>query len=162
MNSSDPTPSRTSDHAQEIARIREFAQERPDLIFTMVERQIGVLHTRAQILLTLSGIVISTTGFSGRIIAGTNLWAQIAIIAGVGLVLLAAVVVVWGVLGLHWLTQQPGANLNEWLHSALSYRDRKTLAYRNGMALMILGLTLYVIAIAIMLALPTVGGLPAR
>ncbi|MGB7156722.1 MAG: hypothetical protein WBD40_01570 [Tepidisphaeraceae bacterium] len=40
-----------------------------------------VLHNRAQVLLALCGIVVTTTGFSGRLVAGTNAAAQWLIIA---------------------------------------------------------------------------------
>jgi hypothetical protein len=131
-------------------------------IMTMLERQFVVLHNRAQVLLTLCGIVISTTGFSGRVIAGTNALAQALIVGGVALVLLSAAIVVWGVLHLRWLTMQSGEDTRAWLLTSLDYRDRKTNAYRVGIVVMLIGLTLYVGAIAVMLIYPHVNGLPAR
>jgi len=146
----------------ECARIaREFDSSFASTM-TMLERQFTVLHNRAQLLLTLCGIVISTTGFSGRVIAGTNSVAQWLIIVGIGLVLLSAVVVVSGVLHLRWLTLQPGENYVAWLHESLSYRDKKTGWYRAGIVLMLIGLTFYVAAISVMLLYPHVDGLPAR
>jgi hypothetical protein len=147
---------------EESQRILREYERRFEPIMTMLERQFTVLHNRAQVLLTLCGIVISTTGFSGRIIAGTNRSAQLFIIAGVALVLLAAAVVVWGVLHLRWLTLQPGNSIEEWLQTSLEYRDRKTESYRVGITLMLIGLVLYAGAIAIMLRFPHEGGLPAR
>jgi hypothetical protein len=148
---------------QEAARIlREYEGKEFEGIMVMLERQFLVLHNRAQVLLALGGIIISTTGFSGRIIAGTNALAQGLIIAGVALVLLSAAVVVWGVLHLRWLTLQPGDTLEAWLRTCLDYRDLKTKAYRVGIVLMLLGITLYCAAIAVMLANPHVDGLPAR
>jgi len=41
--------------------------------YEIVERQLGVLVLRAQVMLSLSGIVITVTGFSGRAIAETKL-----------------------------------------------------------------------------------------
>ena len=38
----------------------------------MVERQLSVLVLRTQVMLSLSGIVITVTGFSGRAIAQTS------------------------------------------------------------------------------------------
>jgi len=140
---------------QECARIlQQFGPDRIEAIMTMLERQFTVLHNRTQVMLGLCGIVITTTGFSGRIIAGTNLAAQILIISGLALVLLSAAVVVWGVLHLRWLTQQPGEDVRAWLMAALTYRDRKTDSYRVGVALLLVGLTVYVVAIAIMLVYP--------
>jgi hypothetical protein len=140
---------------QECARIlQQFGPDRVEAIMAMLERQFTVLHNRTQVILGLCGIVITTTGFSGRIIAGTNLAAQVLIINGIALVLLAAAVVVWGVLHLRWLTQQPGDDVKTWLMTTLAYRDRKTDSYRVGVALLLVGLTLYVAALAIMLLHP--------
>ena len=131
-------------------------------IMPMLERQFAVLHNRAQVLLVLVGVVISTTGFSGRLIAGTNAYSQWLIVAGVGLCLLAAVVVVSGVLHLRWLTTQGGATTAEWLRTTLAYRDRKTRFYRAGIVLLLVGLTCYFGAIAITLLNPEEDRLPAR
>ena len=139
-----------------------YGREKFAEIMTMLERQFTVLHNRAQVLLALCGIVISTTGFSGRIIAGTNVVAQGLIISGVAFVLLSAAVVVWGVLHLRWLTMQAGETVEEWLATSLAYRDRKTSSYRVGIVLMLIGLTLYCAAIAVMLRYPLESNLPAR
>lgn len=123
-------------------------------VMEMLERQFAILHNRSQVLLGLCGIVVTTTGFSGRLIAGTGPAAQALVIAGVGLCLVSAVVVVWGVLHLRWLSQQPGQLGREWMLTCLTYRDRKTAAYRAAIVLMLAGLTLYVGAIALMLLHP--------
>ncbi|MBI1336194.1 MAG: hypothetical protein GC164_04440 [Phycisphaera sp.] len=147
---------------EELARIRAIYRDDTAAIMAMLERQFAVLHNRAQVLLGLCGIVISTTGFSGRIIAGTNRLAQALIILGVTGVLAAAGIVSWGVLHLRWLSQQPGELPDGWLATSLAYRDRKTRYYRYAIVIMLVGLTLYVGAICVMLANPHVDGLPAR
>ncbi len=123
-------------------------------IMLMLERQFAVLHNRAQVLLALCGIIISTTGFSGRNIAGTGPWAQALVLCGVGLILLSAAVVCWGVLHLRWLTMQQGQSVHDWLITSIKYRDTKTLSYRIGLLIMLLGLATYVSAIVIMLSHP--------
>ena len=158
-----PTPHLSLD--EEAARILHAYGDGPaqlERIMSMLERQFGVLHNRAQVLLTLCGIVISTTGFSGRLIAGTNLAAQLLVILGVSLVLASAAVVVWGVQHLSWLTLQKGDLIGGWLRTCLAYRDRKTRFYRLGIALMLLGLTAYVGAISIMLLNPEPLTVPVR
>lgn len=147
---------------QEIDRIlTEYDGKVPE-IMVLLERQFTVLHNRAQVLLTLCGIVISTTGFSGRLVAGTNQMAQALIIVGVGMILLAAVVCSWGVLHLRWLTMQTGQDVREWLESSLRYRNVKTTSYRVAVIIMLVGLTSYCAAMAIMLAFPHDNVLPAR
>lgn len=147
---------------QEIARIiNQYDGKQPD-IMAMLERQFTVLHNRAQVLLALCGIVISTTGFSGRIVAGTNQTAQVLIVSGVGLILLAAIVCSWGVLHLRWLTLQSGDDVAAWLRSSLRYRNLKTRSYRIAVIIMLFGLTTYCGALAIMLLNPHQDALPAR
>jgi hypothetical protein len=123
-------------------------------IMHMLNGQFVILHNRAQVLLALGGIIISTTGFTGRNVAGTGPWAQKLVIAGMLLVLLSAAVVCYGVLHLRYLTMQNGDATRAWLLTSLRYRDIKTKAYRVGVILMIAGLTAYVIAIIIMLCHP--------
>jgi hypothetical protein len=151
--------------AEEADRILSSYGDDPtnlERIMWMLERQFAVLHNRAQVLLTLCGIVISTTGFSGRLIASTDRPAQVLVIAGVSLVLLSAAVTVWGVQHLSWLTLQRGSLLREWLLVCLAYRDRKTRFYRLGIALMLFGLAAYVGAISIMLLKPHPVLVPVR
>ena len=123
-------------------------------IMTMLERQFMVLHNRAQVLLALCGIIVSTTGFSGRNVAGTGPWAQRLIVTGVVGVLVAAAMVCFGVLHLRWLTMQPGEDVRVWLINSLGYRDLKTVTYRIGLIVMLLSIAAYVGAILIMLLHP--------
>ena len=140
--------------------LRMFEGKGAGEVMAALERQFVVLHNRAQVLLGLSGVIVTTTGFSGRIIAGTNRLAQAFIIGGVTLSLAAAAVVVWGVLHLWWLTQHPGETTEAWLLSCLEYRDRKTRFYRIGIGLLLVGLSSYVAAIAIMLLNPAMDAVP--
>lgn len=140
---------------QEADRVlHHFGPEALPEMMVMLERQFVTLHNRAQVTLTLCGIIISTTGFSGRNIAGTSPAAQTLIIAGVVLILLSAGTVVWGVLHLRWLTMQLGDTTRAWLLQSLQYRDRKTNSYRVGVVLLLVGLALYVGAITLMLMDP--------
>jgi hypothetical protein len=140
---------------EEADRILDnFPDESLPSIMAMLERQFGVLHNRAQVLLALCGIIISTTGFSGRNIAGTGPWSQALVIGGVAMILISAAVVCWGVLHLRWLTMQHGQSLRDWLLTSLGYRDYKTRNYRIALIIMLVGLTLYVSAIGIMLLHP--------
>ncbi len=138
--------------AQKILQI--YGRDDVRSVMELIERQFMVLHHRSQVLLGLSGIVITTTGFSGRLIAGTNALAQGLIISGVALVMAAATVVCYGVLHLRWLTQHPGGQIEQWLDHTLAYRDRKTRFYRVAIVLTVLGLGLYVASIFVMLLRP--------
>ena len=121
-----------------------------------LDRQFRTIHNRAQLVLGICGVLISasvvvTTGrligrrpdFSHKHLAGIML-----VIAGV-LEIAAAAVVVGGVLHIRWITQQPGDDLPGWVISNLAYRDKKTLAYRWSIALVLTSMISYQIAIAI-------------
>ncbi len=158
-----PTPS--NDHLERDAEARRildtFGDDLPG-IMAMLERQFGVLHNRAQVALVLCGVVISTTGFSGRLVAGTNVVSQWLIISGLSLIIVAAGVVVRGVLHLRWLTMQGGTNTAQWLVTSLAYRDRKTTHYRVGVIILLIGLILYGGALAVTLLNPEEDQLPPR
>jgi hypothetical protein len=141
-------------HEEARKILQAYGREDPRPIMELIERQFMVLHHRSQVLLGLSGIVITTTGFSGRLIAGTNALAQTLIISGVALVMAAAATVCLGVLHLRWITQHPGDQIEDWLNQSLAYRDRKTQYYRTGIVLTLIGLGLYVGSIFVMLLLP--------
>src|SRR5690606_26861657 len=94
---------------QEAARLLEVVgRESFDPVLLQMQRQFDVLQARSQMLLTLCGIVITVTGFSGRIIAQAGEWAKLSIVGGLALVLLSGAIVVVGVLPLRWLTTHPG------------------------------------------------------
>jgi hypothetical protein len=128
----------------------------PDIML-MLERQFTVLHNRSQVLLALGGIIISTTGISGRNIASTGVWAQGLVIGGLSCVLLSSAVVCWGVLHLRWLSMQNGPATREWLITSLTYRDHKTNKLRVGLIIMLIGIAFYVAAVIILLAHPASG-----
>jgi hypothetical protein len=134
--------------------IERYGHDRFDLIQALMERQLDVLMSRAQLLLGLCGIAITTTGFSGRLIAGNSRIGQVLIVVGLALVLLAAAVLVRGVLHLTWITQRNSRSIDLWLSSVLEYRDRKTGRFRLAILLLLIGLALYVGAIAVMLLNP--------
>jgi hypothetical protein len=123
--------------------------------FQMLERQMSVLVLRTQVMLSLSGIVITVTGFSGRAIALTSTLARGAIAAGLFVVLAAALVAVAGVLRLRWLTQQLEDDTLEMLVRGLAVRNAKAHYLGVALALFGLGFTLYCVAIVQLLLAAT-------
>ena len=116
--------------------------------YDLVERQLVVLVLRTQVLLSLSGIVVTVTGFSGRQIALTNDLARCSITAGLVLVLGAALTAIGGVLRLRWLTQELSDDVATLVARGLALRDRKARWLAASMLLFGAGFALYVIAIA--------------
>jgi hypothetical protein len=120
----------------------------------ILENQLNVLYSRAQVLMSLAGIVITVTGFSGRIIAATSKLSQILIITGLSTVLISAIWVYARVMGIRWITSETGDSIEKTLHDVLQRRNCKTRAYKTGGIILCIGLVIYTIAFALMLLHP--------
>src|SRR5436189_5733077 len=59
----------------------------------LVSQQLTVIQTRSQLLLTLSTLTLTITGFSGPQIARTSTFAQICIVFCIGLVLFSTILI---------------------------------------------------------------------
>jgi hypothetical protein len=116
--------------------------------YEMVERQLSVLVLRTQVMLSLSGIVVTVTGFSGRAIAETSVLARSSVAGGILVVLASAAVAMWGVLRLSWLTQRIDADPLRMLTEGIEIRDAKSRFLRAALVLFICGFSLYCFAIA--------------
>jgi hypothetical protein len=132
----------------EARRIYRLAGDDPLRAYEIVERQLAVLVLRTQVLLSLSGIVITVTGFSGRAIAQSGEAARVCIASGIFAVLSAAVVAIAGVLRLRWLTQELTEDPVATLVRGLTIREKKSRALAIALVLFVLGFSLYVVAIA--------------
>jgi hypothetical protein len=123
-----------------------------------LDRQFRTIHNRAQLLLGVCGILISasvlvTTGrlIGPRPIFGHQHVAGVLLFSAGVLDIIAAGIVVAAVLDVRWITRQPGDDLRAWLLSNLAYRDRKTLAYRVAILIVLFSMMSYQGAIAIAL-----------
>ncbi|MCA3014887.1 MAG: hypothetical protein INH41_21080 [Myxococcaceae bacterium] len=147
----------TAARDDEVTRILSLTKGDPREAFQVVERQLSVLVLRTQVMLSLSGIVITVTGFSGRAIAQTNELARVLISAGILIVLAAAATGIGGVLRLRWLTQELTDDVRETLTRMLHIRDRKSRFLSAALLLFLVGFGCYCVAIAQMLIHVTPG-----
>jgi hypothetical protein len=150
------------DSETEAARILAMCEGRLLDAMGVLERQFSTLHNRAQVLFSFCGIVITVTGFSGRLIAGTNSAAQAFIVAGLGVVILCALYIYHAVMTLRWVTQRLDTSDQRTLVRVIERRNIKTAAYRRGGYALFIGIILYGIAIAIMLMNPVPIDVPVR
>ena len=132
----------------EAARILHLVGGDTLRAFELVERQLTTLVLRAQVMLSLCGIVVTVTGFSGRSIAQTSNLARLSIAAGILIVLASAAVAMWGVLRLRWFTQELDDEPLVTLRRGLAIRDRKAAWLARALALFIVGFGCYCFAIA--------------
>jgi hypothetical protein len=114
----------------------------------VLERQLGVLVLRSQVLLSLCGIVITVTGFSGRAIAQTSFSARLCISLGIFVVLASAATAIVGVLRVKWLTQVAADEPLETLVNGIHIREQKSRYLAVSQVLFVTGFALYCAAIA--------------
>jgi len=142
-----------------------------------IEQQFNTLHLRAQSLIGMATTVVTVTGFSGRIIAGTSILAKGLIVAGLLFVIVGAIWVFYKVLPLQWVTSScleaevpevgktdrpacsdpnrckccdPAAEQSI-LTELIDRRNHRTRAYRIGGWILCIGLFIYGCAISMML-----------
>jgi hypothetical protein len=137
-----------ADEAQEAARILDLCGGDRLRAFDMIEKQLGVLVLRAQVMLSLSGIVITVTGFSGRAVAQTSPLARASVVAGLFVVLAAAAVAFGGVLRLKWLTEVLTDDPKTTLVRGLEIRNNKSRYINVALALFVIGFALYCFGVA--------------
>lgn len=138
--------------SDEVKRILALTKGDPQKAYELVQSQLSVLVLRTQVMLSLSGIVITVTGFSGRTIAQTSELARGLVAAGILIVLCAAGVAIWGVLRLRWLTQELTDDVEQTLVRMLDIRDAKSRYLSAALFTFLLGFACYCVAIALMLA----------
>jgi hypothetical protein len=129
-------------------------------IMARVEGQLALLASRAQTMLSLAGITITVTGFSGANIARSGRLAAILLVTGLVVVMLAASMAMSGILSVRWTTELPPCSLEEAIHAALDVRDAKTRAFDRSLRLLVLGLALYVASVGLLLLGASMGPHP--
>ena len=120
----------------------------------MVHDQFNVLYTRAQVFIGIASVVLTITGFSGRLIAATNRPAQVLIIIGVALVLASAFYIVHRIMRIRWVTSELSDDPHRTLDILLERRDQRTDALHRGGVILFCGLAFYFLAFALMLLNP--------
>ena len=93
-------PESAQEEAQNL--VTAFPDEETFLL-GLLERQLNILHQRSQVVIGFAAVAISTTGFSGRLIAGTSLPAQALIIVALAIILVACLWIFMRVLSVKWV-----------------------------------------------------------
>jgi hypothetical protein len=124
-------------------------------ILSRLDGQLSILANRAQTLLSLAGITITVTGFSGASIAHSGRLAAWLLVLGLVFVLVAAAFTMMGILRVRWTTQMAPCGLENAIRFAIDRRDEKTRVYSRSLGLLVVGLSLYVSSIGLLLLAST-------
>ncbi len=123
-------------------------------IYELLNGQLSLIYGRATSLVQIASVVITVTGFSGRIIADTSPIAQALVIGGVSMVSLAAAAALVFVLPVRWITLSMHLPVRAWVLGVVRRRELKVRAIKVATGLLIVGMVMYIAAIALMLADP--------
>ena len=146
----------------EARRILDIHTGEAGAALAVLERQLALLKQRADVMMSLAGIIITVTGFSGRLIASTDRLAQVAIIAGLFCVVASVAWLFLSVGRICWITQELDEDVTATLVRIIGRRERQTRAYSIAGIVLCLGIGLYALSIAIMLFNPDAVSLPVR
>ena len=110
----------------------------------LLTQQFIIIQNRNQLLLTLSTVTLTITGFSGPIIAKSHLYSKIFLTAGLSLMILSTVFLLSTGMRLKWVSQFEGKSTLEMITAIIQYRNQKSETYEWQLRGMIAGLCCYV------------------
>ncbi len=147
-----PAKARRTESAEEEAEhlLALYGQD-ASKIMDILHGQLSNLTGRAQTLLQLAGLTITVTGFSGTSIARSGPLAAWLVVSGLVIVLVAASLSMGGILRIRWMTQLAPTSLRETIIYAIEMRDAKTRIFGRSLALLIVGLALYIGSVSMLL-----------
>ncbi|MBN2801316.1 MAG: hypothetical protein JXX28_19400 [Deltaproteobacteria bacterium] len=121
----------------------------PPALLQFLSNQLGVLKHQAQMLLGLCGLAVTVTGFSGTHMIEAGRLSAGSMVAGIALIFLAAVVGLWALLSVKWVSQELCEDLEETARRVLTHRDLlgRRLSVAGG--LVGLGLGAYLLSVAL-------------
>lgn len=134
---------------QECERILRACGAEPREVFFVLERQFRLLHNRAQVLLGICGVLVSTSIvlMTGKLLGQPQLEHReiiIPLLVGAAAAeIAAAAIVVGGVLRIRWITELPGDDTRAWIMTVLGYRDSKASAFRTSIVVLLFSMLLF-------------------
>lgn len=112
-------------------------------VTALLTQQFIIIQSRNQLLLTLSTMTLTITGFSGPTIAQSSIPSLTLLSLGLLFIIAATVLLLGSGLKLKWITQFEGKTPLETVTQIIEYRDQKSEAYQWQLRLMMIGLSFY-------------------
>ena len=122
-----------------------FGQNAPSKQVTM--GFIGMGNRGIGVMLTITTLTLTITGFSGPKIAASGTFAQTTMVLGILSVLASTLLILGGSLRIQWVTQFTAENDLALVTSVVRYRNKKTKLFFAEICLLVAGLTCYVASV---------------
>jgi uncharacterized membrane protein len=137
---------------EEISFIKEITSDpKKEKIISNIKDTFNILQVRSQLLLGLITICLTITGFSGHRLAASGVSARVALFAGVISVLISALLLFFGPLRIRWITTYKTDSFDDTIYKMLTRRDNKTKLYHTATGFLIVGLSAYIVSLAVFL-----------
>lgn len=129
--------------AQEAEALLKNHQHSLKEVLSLLTQQFMIIQNRNQLLLTLSTVTLTITGFSGPTIAKSNLICMILLAIGLLSIIIATTLLLGSGMKLKWITQFEGKDDLSMVTQIIEYRDQKSETYQWQLRLMMFGLCFY-------------------
>ncbi len=142
----------------EARRLTELYAGQPHALVGFLSGQLSVLKAQAQVLMGLSGLVITVTGFSGHNMVRGGTLPMVAMVTGIGFVLLAVIVTLRVMTRLRWVSQDLEDDLRVTTLAVLRRRNSEQRSLHYSGTLVAIGLAAYLLSV-VLAALALGGGM---
>lgn len=133
----------------ESKRLVALFAGRSDALIGLLSTQLGVLKTQSQMLLGLSGLVVTVTGFSGHNMVRGGVWSTTAMLFGIALVLAGVVTTLRVSARLRWVSQDLEDDLIATALTVIRRRDAQSRALALAGAFVGAGLCAYLLSVVL-------------
>ena len=134
---------------QEARRLAALLEGQPFQLLTYLSGQLSVLKTQAQMLLGLSSVAITVTGFSGAHMIRAGRPAALLMVVGIAFILAAATLCIRTMGVIRWVTQDLEDDLAVTAQVVLTRRNRQHARLQVASYLVAAGLASYLGAVAL-------------
>ncbi|MFO0727727.1 MAG: hypothetical protein U1E65_28365 [Myxococcota bacterium] len=113
-----------SDPSVEAKRLAELCADDPLELLRLLSSQLATVKTQAQVMISLTSVIITVTGFSGAHIVASGPGPAGLMLTGIGLILVAAVECLRTLTETRWVTQELGDSLVGTAETVILRRNR--------------------------------------
>jgi hypothetical protein len=138
--------SAVENEAAQLCRV--FSNRDADLL-SLLSGQLSVLKSQGQTLLGLCGLCITVTGFSGHLMVRGGAMSTASMIAGIFMILVAAVLTIRVMANLRWVSQDLGDSMQDTARLTLTRRNLQQRALSRASFFVAAGLCGYLVSVVL-------------
>jgi len=132
--------------------------DEPHALVTFLVSQLTAVRQQAQTMLGLCGLIITVTGFSGPRMAESSRLSAWAMVSGIGLTLVGAVISLVVLIQIRWVSDQLDDDLVATATRIIHRRDRQHFRTTIAGAFVAAGLAAYLLSVAVTAFASATGG----